>query len=191
MSKPDRFDSVVAEVPPAVSVSPAATEKAAAKLQLDGDEIIQFATRPSGWLIAFVSGKWVLAMGLLAAAIAVAMRGGWSWQGQLAFQVTLGVAALRVGIATLQWASKLYVLTNRRVMRFRGVFKPEMAQCPLSKISKVDLQIDWSQRALGLGSIDCIPEKADAEIVQWQHLAQVATVHDRLLRAIRKAQSSD
>ena len=91
----------------------------------------------------------------------------------------------------MQWASKLYVLTNRRVMRFRGVLKPEMAQCPLSKVSKVDLQVDWPQRALGLGSIDFVSDKANAEIVQWEHLAQVTTVHDRLLRAIRKAQSSE
>lgn len=191
MSKPDRFDSVVAEVPPAAPATPVATPKTAAKLELQGNEIIQFATRPSGWFIALVSGQWVLAMGLLAAALALAMRGGWTWEGQLAFQAIIGVAALRVGIATLQWASKLYVLTNRRVMRFRGVLKPELAQCPLAKIGKADLRADLIQRLLRLGSIDLTPTDANAAVLRWEHLAHAAAVHEMLLRAMRKAQSQE
>ena len=36
-------------------------------------------------------------------------------------QLVMAVVGLRLGLALLQWVSRVYVLTNRRVMRIRGV----------------------------------------------------------------------
>lgn len=191
MSRPNRFESVVNETAPVVHPRPVATPKAAAKLELDGNEIIQFSIKPSLWFIPLVSFKWVLAMGLLAAALSVAIRGGWTSQASIGFQVLAGVAALRVGLATVQWASRLYVLTNRRVMRFMGILNVRVVECPLAKISAADLHSAWYERPLRLGSIRMVSALDDAAVIAWEQLAHPADIHDRLLRSIRKAQSKD
>ncbi len=189
MSKPDRFDSVAAEAPPSVEATPVTAPKTAKLELLDDDEVVQISIKPSVWFIPIVSFKWLVTATIVAVAIAIAMRHGWTVQGLVAFQVVLGIAALRVGIATLQWASKLYVLTNRRVMRFRGILHVDMAACPLARISRVDLNVDSFQRTIGLGTIEMTSEDDGQRPIDWQHVGHAAEIHDRLVRAVRKSQS--
>ncbi|MCK4342336.1 MAG: PH domain-containing protein [Phycisphaerae bacterium] len=191
MTKPDRFESVVADATPGVEATSVTTSKAAAKLELDGDEIVQLSIKPSLWFIPLVSFKWVLAMALAGAVLAVALRGGWTREGFIAFQVVVGVAVLRVAVAALQWASRLYVLTNRRVMRFMGVLNVDVVECPLAKISRADLKVAWYQHLLRLGTIHMSPAASKATVIVWEQLAHSAEIHERLLRAIRKAQSKE
>lgn len=195
MSKPirtDCFDAAVAEAPPVTDAPAIASKKAAAKVELGGDEIIQFSIRPSLWFVAIVSATWVIGLGLVAAAVAiVAFRGGWTHQTPIVYQVLVAVAAVRAGVATLQWASRLYLLTNRRVMRIKGVLKPDVAECQLARISRVDVYAGWYHRPLRLGSIQMTPGSGDGPPVVWEHLAHADDVHAKLVRAIRKAQSGE
>lgn len=188
MTTPDRFDSAVAEAPPA-SQHAAATPKAAARLELQGDEVIQFTIKPSLWFIPLVASRWVLAMGLLLATLTIAQRTGWTREGAIAFNVALGVIVLRIALATLQWASKLYVLTNRRVMCFRGALNVTVTESPLAKLSAADLAMEWYQRPLRLGTIRMARTDDLKTTVLWEHLAHPTEIHERLLRAIRRAQS--
>jgi len=61
MNEPEPVKSVLAEAPPAVKAAPVAVAKAAAKLELDGDEIIQLSIKPSLWYIPIVSLNVVVA----------------------------------------------------------------------------------------------------------------------------------
>lgn len=190
--QPDRWGSVVAEAAPVAEATPAIAKPAVAvKLELGGDEIIQFSIRPSVWFVPLVSFKWVLAIGLLAALLAVVSAGNWTSQIFVAYQVLAGLAALRIAIATLQWASRLYVLTNRRVMRFTGVLSVHVAECPLAKISAADLLAAWYEHPLRLGTIRMSSRVCNPGVVVWEQLAHPAEVHDLLTRAIRKAQMKD
>lgn len=187
--KVHRFDSVVAEPPAGVeSAAVTASTSAAAGLALGGDEIIQLTAKPSPWFIALVSSNWIISLAVLGGALAIAVGGRWTWQSVALLQVLACVGVLRVGIATAQWASKLYVLTNRRVLRFRGVLKVDVAECPLSKVSHVGLNVTWYQRPLGLGTITMRPADDDGDLIVWEHLPHAGDVYDRLLRAVRKSQ---
>lgn len=189
MNPTEPAPSSVAEAPPAVEATPVPAVKAAAKLQiLDEDEVIQLSIKPSLWFIPLVSLGWVAAAGLLAAALALAQRSGWTREGLLAFQVLVGIAALRLGVATLQWASRLYVLTNRRVLRFKGVLSVDVAQCRLARISAVDLYTPAYARALRLGSIRMRPVDPDQPLLSWDEVARPQEIHEILERAIRKSQ---
>jgi type III secretory pathway component EscS len=181
--------SVVAEAPAAVKSPAVAAPKAVVRLELDGDEIIQLSIKPSLWFIPVVSIKWVLAAAVLGVVVAVALRGGGTREGLLTFQLLAGVAVARVAVAALQWASQLYVLTNRRVMRFRGILSVNVVGCPLTRISAADLRILGYERWLRLGSVQMTPVTPELPAVVWDHLAHPAEIHERLLRAIRKAQS--
>lgn len=190
MNEPEPIPSVVAEASPAAK-APAVGAVATAKLELlGGDEIVELSIKPSPWFVFLVSARWLLVLTLMAAALVVALQQGWSREKSVAFQVVVGVGLLRVTIAMLQWASRLYVLTNRRVMRFTGVLNVSVSECLLARIGRADLQIAPYQRTLRLGTIQ-MAGNPDGPTVTWDQVAQPQAIHERLVRAIRKAQSKD
>jgi len=189
-SKTVRFDSVVAEAAPAAKAPTVAAQEAAAKLELlDGDEIIQFSIKPAPWFIFLVSFRVLITLVAIAVAFSIAMQMGATPAAAVPFQVLAGLAALRVGIATLQWASRLYVLTNRRAMRFKGVFNVDVAECRLSKITAVELTHTWYSRALRIGSIQMRSVDPKHAPILWEDVPRPNEVHELLVRAIRKSQS--
>lgn len=188
MSQPDPIKSVVADAPSTVPAHPVAA-KAAAKLELDGDELVQLSIKPSAWFVLVASLNVLLLAAFVAVALGVAMRAGSLAATPVPFQLLALIVGVRLGLATLQWASSLYVLTNRRVMRFRGVLNVQVAECRLSRVTAADLEIGWYGRALRLGTIRLRPVDTDAAAVVWEDVARPQEVHELLLRAIRKAQS--
>jgi membrane protein YdbS with pleckstrin-like domain len=191
VSFPGRCDSTTTDVAPVSEAQPVAVQKAAVKLELEGDEIIQFSVKPSLWFIPLVSARWVLALALLGAALAIATRGNWGLQTTVALQVLASLAAIRIGVATLEWASRHYVLTNRRVMRFKGIFTAHVAACPLAKIGRVDLLVRGHERVLRLGTIRMESSLPDTPAILWEDVPHPAQIHEALLRAIRKSQSRE
>lgn len=190
LMRTDRFEAVVAEAPP-VADTAVPSKKAVARLELSGDELILMSIRPSAWFIAFLSFKWIVGLVIMGIAIGIALRDTWSAPMWIAYQILVGVAAVRVGVALLQWASRLYVLTNRRVMRFKGVLRVSVAECPLRHICAADLYASWVQRPLDLGTLGMTPTSDHGAPVWWDHVAHAQDVHDRVVRAIRRAQSGD
>ncbi len=186
MNQPDPAKSVVVEATPAHPAAAVAAPKAA-PIELGGDEIIQLSVKPSLWFIPLVSLRWLGVTALLAVLLAVLFRQGWTSDAVIALQAVIGVAATRLGIAALQWASRLYLLTNRRVMRFRGVWRVELTECPLAKLSQADLEVSPVQRPLRIGTI-YMATATQPTSISWSHIARPAEVHERLLRAIRNSQ---
>jgi hypothetical protein len=175
-----------------VDVNPAATidEAPAAPLEmLDKNEIVEFSIKPSLWFIAIVSARFVLLVGVLAAIVAVVTRDRGTQLAAYVASLAVLAAVSRIVVASLQWASRVYILTNRRVMRFSGVLTVSIAECPLKQIKHTNLQLDAVQRTLRLGSICMTPAVEQAAMIIWEHVAKVGQVYERLIRAIRRAQS--
>lgn len=174
-----------------VEATPAVTseEAVASSIQLDGDEIIQLSIKPSLWFIPVVSLRFVAAAGLLATVGTFATRGSGSELGSLIVQVLVILVIVRLALAALQWASRLYVLTNRRAMRFRGVLSVDVSECPLAKIREPELCVAAYQRGLRLGTIRMHPTAPELARVEWEQVAGAAEVHELLVRAIRRSQS--
>lgn len=186
MSQAAGLEAVHVDAAPAA----AAEKAAAAKLELlDGDEIVQFSIKPSLWYIPVVSFNWVVGAGVVAAVLAAAQPDVHSSAVSVALLVLVLVALARIAVAALQWASRLYVLTNRRVMRFHGVLTVEAAACPLKRISQVRPVVAWYQRLLQLGSIELTPVIDNSIPIVWEHVAYPEEVYEKLVRAIRKSQS--
>ena len=134
------------------------------------DEVVSFAVKPSLWTIAFLSFPMVV----IAAAVALAamLLGPAAHLGNLATRIIefCGAAALgRVGFAVLQWVSRSYVLTDRRVIRIRGVFTIDIFQCALGKIQNTFLVLTLIQRLLGLGSIEFTTAGTGGVEAVWRH----------------------
>ena len=101
-------------------------------------------------------------------------------------QLTLAVVALRIGMAVLQWVSRVYVLTNRRVMRIRGVFRASVFACPLVKVINTGITVDPHEKLTRLGSI-WFNTGTDSQDGTWYHVTHPEEIHDQIRRAIERA----
>lgn len=174
----------------AVAATPVTAESKAALAELlDGDEIVELTIKPSPWHVAIISAPFVAVLATLTAAVAaIGLNLGWSAPVSLAFNAGVVAILARVAFASLQWASRLYVLTNRRVMHFRGVFLVRVSALPLARVSEAALRARWYEAALRLGSIRISSLDPHGRCVNWVHVARAPEIHELLTRAIRKAQ---
>ena len=166
----------------------AATELVPAEL-LDGGEIIIFAVKPSLWFVALKSARWLLGM-LMTVVFA-------HWLGDavlgipqtIIVRVAVAVGGVRVALALLQWVSRLYVLTNRRIMRLTGIFNIDLFECQLTKIQSTVLTIAWYERVFGIGTISFATAGAGGGFeASWTHVNQPLELHERVRAAINRAQ---
>ncbi len=153
---------------------------------LGGDESVIFAIKPSLWFIVFDSANWAIA-GLCLIACA-------SWFAELVtlsesqfMSVVLTVFALRVGLALLRWVSRSYVLTNRRVMRLRGVLKPDIFECPLVNIRNTTLTASFPESLTSLGTITFIIASPEDRLGLWRNVANPQYIHTEVRKAIERA----
>jgi hypothetical protein len=182
-------------------VSPAALQEAGASTEaivaeelvpahlLDGGEIVIFAIKPSLWFVVFSSVRWLAAM------IIVALLAGWAGNafpqinGVLILQAAVLLAAARLVVGMMQWVSRLYVLTNRRIMRLTGIFHVDIFECPLTQIERTALSVEWYERLTGTGSILFATTPAGAVEVSWNHVDGPTELHERVRSAIHRARS--
>jgi hypothetical protein len=108
-------------------------------------------------------------------------------QNILYIEAGLFVLAGRVMFAVLQWMSRLYILTDLRVIRLSGVFNVELFDCPLRKIARTRLIYTMRERLFGLGSIEIIPQDENIPIGVWQTIARPRAIHDKLVATINRA----
>jgi hypothetical protein len=170
------------------SLSVAATS-AMARERLEDGEIIILAVRPSGWFVVLMS--WPLLAGVAAvAAISLVARSwpGYEVDGRMVALVCAAVGALRIAVACFQWQGRLYILTDRRVMRIKGVFREDCYQCPLRNIREVHLSATPPDRIVAVASL--IFHRTDEKAVpdaDWLCLANPRDVCQAVQEAMRRA----
>ncbi len=151
---------------------------------LDGGEIVLLAIKPSLWFIPMVSGRWIAGAAALIAAARLAPQLNIGWP---IVQLLVGLVLARLAWGTLQWSTRLYVLTNRRVMRIRGVFNVQIFECPLTRLAGVAVNVSLSERILRLGTIHLAAAGTPGESASWRAVARPAEIHEQLRRAIERA----
>jgi len=175
--------------PSADSASPSARlESVAAERLLDDGELILLAIKPSGWFVLLVSWPVLVPAALLVAAAWVLNRFfPAEVPGQVICLLCLAGACGRLVIACAQWVGHLYLLTNRRVLRVRGMARVHIDECPLRRIHKTLLSAAVGERLLGLGTL--MFEDAEGRTLEtvWACLSQPGEVRDAVEAAIRRA----
>ena len=154
---------------------------------LDGGEIVILAVKPSLWFVVFKSARWLFAMTaliLLAGRIAEYVP---YMTEMMIMQTAMALAVTRVAFAGLQWASRLYVLTNRRIMRMAGIVNIDLFECPLSKIQNTYLTLAWYERLIGLGTIAFATAGTGGVEASWRHVNNPLEMHERVRSAIHRA----
>ena len=134
-----------------------------AKLLQAGEEII-LAIKPSPWFLLVASWPMLVVIAALAAAVLLAERFALpQFWGPSLLTVLVALALLRIMVAAVQWMGYVYVLTNLRVIRVRGLLNTDVWQCSLRRLSPPSLAANWLEASLGLGTVEfsrCTPGAA-------------------------------
>ncbi|NLX23891.1 MAG: PH domain-containing protein [Phycisphaerae bacterium] len=156
---------------------------------LDGDEVVILAIKPSLWFVLFLSARWLAVMAVMVVlATWSELRLPWG-DGATVVQAAVALGAARVGFALLQWVARLYVLTNRRILRLRGILNIDLFECPLNRIQNTCLTLAWYERLAGLGSIAFATAGTDAYEASWMNVNHPLEVHEQIRAAIDRARN--
>ena len=153
---------------------------------LNGSEIIILAIKPSLWYILLVSSRWFIV--LLGLSIVVWLSGQMGWldgQAQLLLGIAFAGIIMRLAFGLLQWQSRVYILTNLRVLRIRGVLRVEMFQCHLLRLKEVTLAACTAERLLGIGTISLASDSSSPMEAHWLNIRHPVQVHRQILEAVK------
>lgn len=170
--------------------APAAEAIVPAQVLQDG-EVVLLAVKPSGWFVLLIS--WPVLF--LSAAVAVGAYVAGPTAGAAGPAVIFfcaGAALLRLMIACFQWLAQVYVLTDKRVMRIRGMLKVEVLQCPLRQIERTELTAARGERFFSLATLLFHVEQPDVDASEtaWLDLARPEEVKRVVDEAIHRARLS-
>ena len=121
---------------------------------------------------------------------------GPSYGGYL-FQLSILIAGARLSWAMLDWVSRLYVLTNRRVMSIRGAFSVELYECGLDRIQDTRLTLSPAERLARVGTVTFQTASGDSGFGTWRIVARPLEVHEKLrdtiisIRATRHSRKNE
>jgi hypothetical protein len=136
----------------AILTTPAPSPAYAAYLA--GGETVILALRPSFWFVVIKRAGSLAALAGLWLLMALIERLGW-YDFNLA---PIGLAFVFIAACVLLWlavdrASRLYLLTDKRVLRVSGIFSRTSVEIPLHKVTTVVLHRSFTERLVGVGSI--------------------------------------
>lgn len=155
---------------------------------LDAGEVVILAIKPSVWFVLLNSFPAVAAAGGVALFGYVLGKLGVAWMSPKVVVTACATLALAKVLAScFQWAGRLYVLTNVRIMRVRGVFRADVFQCPLKQITATHLSASLPEKVFAVGSLWFEVQDSTAQETAWLHIAQPNDVHEIVREAIRRA----
>lgn len=151
---------------------------------LDGGEEVVFAIKPSAWFVLLVSLRW-MAVAIVLASLAGTEVVAPAYRAYV-LNVAILVAGARLGWATIEWVSRLYVLTNRRVMSIRGVSSVQMFECTLDRIQNSYLTLSVTERLARVGTVVFQTDAGHGGTGSWQCVARPLEVEEKVREAIRR-----
>lgn len=154
------------------------------------DERLVRALRPSLWFILFhAPGVLMFCALLVCAGAAWGMWGpGQLGIGWLIVRIGAGGALAYVVVGVLRWWSRLYVVTDRRVVIVAGVLSQAAADLPLHRVQHVTVTRSLLERLLRLGTVGIATAGADGPAIRMLMIARPAAMVE-LIRAPQGARS--
>jgi hypothetical protein len=167
----------------------ASAEADVAQELLQGGEVIVLAIRPSPWYVLIVSRSVWLTAGLVAALVGLGQAVGQVGVAgsNVVFAVCGGAAAVGVVSGALRWVGRLYILTNRRVLRIRGMVRPDVCQVLLTEMRSAELSVSVSERLVGVGTLLFPTDGGDSGDSAWECIARPAEIQQQVEQTRRRA----
>ncbi len=154
---------------------------------VDQDEVIILLLRPSLWFVLLASAGSLIAIALITLLLAYMAQLPWTgWNDTQAFALGAGLCAIRLAWQMLEWLSRVYVLTDRRIIARSGVLRIAIFQTPLKNIQHTAVFVSLRERSTGLGTIAFATSGSDTFDCLWLMLRQPNHTHKIIVEAIRR-----
>jgi len=152
------------------------------------DEVVILLLRPS---VLYVPLSCVASLTVIAlAAFCLAYLARWQpsvgWTDTQAFALGVAVGAVRLGWQVLEWYCRVYVLTDRRVIRRMGVLRVMLFEAQLKNIQHTSVFARLRERVFSLGSIGFATAGTDVIEAWWVMLREPFEVHKTIVEAIQR-----
>ena len=153
------------------------------------DEEIVLALKPSGFFVVLVSAPFIFAAAALAAgSYALDSVQVVSLSLNIIYALCLAASLVRMSIACIQWLSRVYVLTNRRVLRVKGVLRVSVFECALARVQNTVLALPLGERLFGMGTIQFSTAGTGLMEAAWTMISKPSEIHEIVVEYVRRAQ---
>lgn len=178
-----------APVPFSADAAVSVDESASALVRdlVEQDEIVILLLRPSLWYVPLAAAGSLIFIALVTFMLAYMSRLPWTnWNDMQVFALGMGLCALRLGWQMMEWMSRVYVLTDRRVIARGGVLRTVVFQAPLKNIQHTAVFTSLRERVTSLGTIAFATAGSDTFDCLWVMLRQPQQTHKTVVEAIRR-----
>ena len=154
---------------------------------LQDDEIILLMLQPSLWFIPLTSAVSALVIACLALTASwISHLPAVPWSERQALSLGTIAIVVRLVWQTIEWANRSYVLTDRRVLRRRGVIRVSVVEAPLRNVQNTTVVVLARDRLLGIGSIGIATLGSDSFNLWWSSIRRPFDAHRTLVEAIER-----
>ncbi|MFM7051588.1 MAG: PH domain-containing protein [Planctomycetota bacterium] len=173
--------------PAAAPATAAGAVPSSVQSALSPGEIVVLSLRPSLFYIPLSSLGTLVASALIGALLAYSAQFRWSpWSDGDAFFVGGTVAGLRLAWAAVERSFHAYVLTDRRIIARRGVFRTVLYESPLARIQNTIVVQSMRERVFGLGTLGFATAGRGTFDAFWEMLPAPLKVHRTVLDTIER-----
>ncbi len=167
---------------------PTETDTSAAHTLVRDDEVIILLLRPSLLFIVLAPLGSLMALLIFTLALALlAAKVQWiGWSEQQAYAIGFSLILLRIIWQSLEWANRVYVLTDRRIVTRSGVLRVSVFETQLSRVQHTAVFMRLRERVFGLGSVGFATAGSDMLDTFWVMLRQPMTVHRIIHETIQR-----
>lgn len=155
---------------------------------IQGGETIILLLKPSPWSILIRS---LFFLSLLAVTVMLILW--FQGAGMISIITRRDLALSSFGIGSiclfwyfLDWLGRVYVLTDRRVIRVRGVVRIAVFEAPLRHIQHTHTTFTFQERLFGLGTIGFATSGAAQTQASWRMVAEPLEIHQTVLEALAR-----
>lgn len=173
---------------PTLGLPPESVESLVPAELLQGGEIVVLLMKPSLWYIVLSRLGWLATIVVVAVGL-VWFELRWRLGFYQPHNVTTVMMAAIAGVLawqTLDWIARLYILTDRRVVRQMGFFRPQIFEAPLHRVQHTELHFSIRERVFGLGSLSFSTAGTGVREAYWLMVNQPLEVHRKVIQTINR-----
>ena len=154
---------------------------------LQGGETIVLLLKPSPWFILLESAGSVLLILLATATAVLADRSSLiEVSSRDALLLGIVVTTIRLGWQLFEWLSRVYVLTDMRIIRIKGVLRVSVFETPLKNVQHTRALFTLRERLFGLGTISFATSGTAYDEASWHMISRPLQVNQLVLQTLSR-----
>lgn len=154
---------------------------------LQPGELIVLMIKPSPWYILLGSLRALVIIALLAMAVSCLTQYDLvNISRQDVILAAAGLMIVRLFWQLLDWLCRVYVLTDRRVIRVKGVVRVEVFEANLKKVQNTTCYFSLRERLFGLGTIGFATAGTATYEAYWLMIARPLHVHQTVVQTLER-----